>query len=99
MAAPKVKKRKGWLITWEGMPYRLAEVARPRIVAILKAQISDTTIEKVLPVLFISESHLMFSEKIGVAFTKPRASWLRRDFNGRISCGDHPHLWARRVRD
>jgi hypothetical protein len=81
------------------MPYALEDLGRPRVVAILKSHISETTVEKILPVLFISESPLTFSEKIGIAFATHRPSWLRRDFNGRISCGDHPHLWARRVRD
>jgi hypothetical protein len=99
MPTPKLKKRNAWLITWEGMPYALEDLGRPRVVAILKSHISETTVEKILPVLFISESSLTFSEKIGIAFATHRPSWLRRDFNGRISCGDHPHLWARRVRD
>jgi hypothetical protein len=99
MPTPKLKKRNAWLITWEGMPYALEDLGRPRVVAILKSHVSETTVEKILPVLFISESPLTFSEKIGIAFAAHRPSWLRKDFNGRVSCGDHPHLWARRVRD
>src|SRR6476646_6026981 len=95
MRTSKLKKRKAWLITWEGMPYALKDLGRPRVVAILKSQVSETTIEKILPALFISESPLTFSEKICIAFILHRPSWLRRDFNGRISCGDHPNLWAR----
>jgi len=62
MSARKPKRRNAWLITWEAVPsYRLKDIGRPRVVAILKPQISSTTIAKVLPILFMSESRLTFS--------------------------------------
>ena len=99
MRIPGAKRRSAWLITWEGVEYSLADLHRPRVVAILKSRISDHTIEKVLPILFTSESRLTFADKIGVSFLKQKAGWLQRDFNGRISCGTNPHLWARRVKN
>lgn len=99
MRIPRAKRRSAWLITWEGVEYSLADLHRPRVVAILKSQINNRTIEKVLPILFTSESHLTFTDKIGVSFLKQQARWLHRDFNGRISCGTNPHLWARRVKN
>ncbi len=69
MRTQKPKTRNVWLITWEAVPsYRLEDLGRPRIVAILKPQISDSTLKKVLPILFTSESRLTFTEKIGVSF-------------------------------
>ena len=100
MRARRPKRRNAWLITWEAVPsYRLEDLGRPRVVAILKPQISDSTIKKVLPVLFASESRLTFSEKIDVSFFAQQAFWLHKDFNGRFSCGKNPHLWARPVKD
>lgn len=69
------------------------------MVAILKPQISSSTIEKVLPILFTSESRLPFSEKISVAFFPQQKDWLHKDFNGHYSCGRNPYLWARLVKD
>jgi hypothetical protein len=100
MSAQKPKRRNAWLITWEAMPsYRLKDIGRPRVVAILKPQISSTTIAKVLPILFMSESRLTFSEKIDIAFFRQQKDWLHKDFNGRLSCGRNPYLWARLVKD
>jgi hypothetical protein len=100
MRARKPKRRNAWLITWEAVPsYRLEDLGRPRVVAILKPQISDSTIKKVLPILFASESRLTFTEKVGVSFLAQQTGWLHKDFNGRVSCGKNPHLWARRVKD
>jgi hypothetical protein len=100
MRARKAKRRNAWLITWEATPsYRLKELGRPRVVAILKPQISDETIKKVLPILFTSESRLTFTEKIGVTFFPQEEYWLHKDSNCRISCGKNPHLCARRVKD
>ena len=97
MRARRPKRRNAWLITWEAVPsYRLKDLGRPRVVAILKPQISDSTIKKVLPVLFTSESRLTFSEKIDVSFFAQQAFSLHKDFNGRFSWGKNPHLWARR---
>jgi hypothetical protein len=100
MRTQKPKTRNAWLITWEAVPsYRLEDLGRPRVVAILKPQISDSTLKKVLPILFTSESRLTFTEKIEVGFFAHQPLWLHKDFNGRLSCGTNPHLWARRVKD
>jgi len=100
MRARKAKRRNAWLITWEATPsYRLNDLRRPRVVAILKPQVSGDTIKKVLPILFTSESRLTFTDKIGISFFRQEPYWLHEDFNGRISCGRNPELWARLVKD
>ena len=100
MRTRKPKRHKAWLITWEAFPeHLLKDVKRPRVVAILKQKISDGTIEKILPVLFSSESRLTFTEKIGSSFFPHPPEWLHKDIQGRISCGKNPRLWARRVKD
>ena len=71
MRTPKLKKRKAWLITWEGMPYTLKDLGRPRVVAILKSQICETTIEKILPALFIN-TELLIQLDLGDSPTKGR---------------------------
>ena len=93
------KKRKAWLITWESSSEDyLADLNRPRVVAILNSVYSAHTIRTVLPVLFTSESKLTFGGKIGYSFRKQRCKWLR-DEAGSISCGDNPWLRARIVKD
>ena len=66
--------------------------------AILKPQIESSTIRKILPILFISESPLTFSEKIGHSFFKRPPGWIHHDLQS-ISCGHNPWLHARRVTD
>jgi hypothetical protein len=96
----KPKKRKAWLITWESSrDDYLKDLNRPRVVAILKSQLDSSTIKKILAVLFTSESHLTFSEKIGYSFCKQDRHWLRSDFNSIIRCGDNPWLQARLVKE
>ena len=87
------KKRKAWLITWESSRQDyLADLNRPRIVAILNPRYSSRTIKTVLPVLFISESQLTFGEKrSGISFGKQRRNWIR-DESESICCGDNPWL-------
>jgi hypothetical protein len=98
MRARKPKKRNAWLITWESSREDyLKDLQRPRVVAILKPQISSSTIRAVVRVLFTSESHLTFSEKIGYSFYRQSPSFLRTDFQGAICCGDNPWLHARHV--
>lgn len=102
MRTRKPKKRNAWLITWESSREDyLRDLKRPRVVAILKSQIDLNTIKKILPILFISESQLTFSEKIGHSFFKRPPGWLRHDLNSlhSILCGDNPWLYARRVID
>jgi hypothetical protein len=97
---PKPKKRKAWLITWESSrDDYLKDLNRPRVVAILKPQLDSSTIKKILAVLFTSESHLTFSEKIGYSFSKRDRHWLRSDFNSIICCGDNPWLQARLAKE
>ena len=99
MRPRKLKKRNAWLITWESpREDYLNDLQRPRIVAILKPQISSGTIKSLLPVLFTSESHLTFGEKISYSFYPRNPSWLRTD-NESILCGSNPWLWARPVSD
>jgi hypothetical protein len=99
MRSKTPKRRSAWLITWEAVPsYRLKDIGRPRIVSILKPQLSSTTIAKVLPVLFASESRLTLTEKIGISFFRQQPDWLHKGRTG-FSCGRNPYLWARQVRD
>jgi hypothetical protein len=77
----------------------LKGLRRPRVVAILKPQLSGDTIKNVLPILFTSESGLTFTDKIEISFFRQEPYWLHEDFNGRISCGRNPELWARLVKD
>ena len=99
MRTRKPKKRNAWLITWESpREDYLRDLQRPRVVAILKPQIDSSTIEKILPILFLSESRLTFSEKIGHSFFKQPLGWFHRDLQS-ISCGHNPWLHARRVTD
>lgn len=65
----KPKKRNAWSITWESSrDDYFKDLNRPRVVAILKPQLDSSTIKKLLPILFTSESHLTFGEKIGYGF-------------------------------
>lgn len=99
MRSQKPRKRTAWLITWESSRRDyLADLNRPRVVAILKPQISSSTIRQLLPVLFISESKLTFSEKIAYSFFRRHVRWLRDDLR-RICCGDNPWLEARLVKE
>ena len=68
----KPKKRNAWLITRESpREDYLRDLQRPHVVAIPKPQISSSTIKSLLPVLFTSESHLTFGEKIGLQLLSP----------------------------
>jgi hypothetical protein len=61
MRVKKPSKRNAWLITWESSrDDYLADLKRTQVVAILKPQLSSSTIAALLPVLFISESKLTF---------------------------------------
>ena len=97
MRSRKPRKLKAWLITWESSrDDYLRDLERPRVVAILRPQISSSTIKRILPVLFTSESHLTFSEKIGYSLCRQNQGWLRTDQQS-ICCGDNPWLMARPV--
>lgn len=99
MRIRKPKKRNAWLITWESRRKDyLRDLQRPRVVAILKPQIERTTIRKILPILFISESQLAFSEKISHSFFKRPPGWIHEDMQS-ISCGHNSWLYGRRVTD
>ena len=96
----KPKKRNAWLITWESSrDDYFKDLNRPRVVAILKPQLDPSTIKKMLPILFTSESHLTFGEKIGYSFCRRNPGWLRSDFNCVIYCGNNPWLQARLVKE
>jgi len=95
----KPKKRNAWLITWEAFPdYRLKDISRPRVVAILKPQLANCTIKIILPVLFISESRLTFSEKVSYSFFRQQKYWLY-EHSDTVSCGTNPSLYARKVKN
>lgn len=97
MRSRKPKRRNAWLITWESSREDyLKDLQRPRIVAILKPQVSSSTIRRILPVLFTSESPLTFGEKISYSFSRRTLNWLRTE-NESICCGDNPWLRARLV--
>ena len=99
MRPPKPKKRRAWLITWESFREDyLKDLARPRVVVILKPQLRSKTIKELLPILFISESHLTFTEKVGHGLYRHQPGWLREETEG-IFCGHNPCLWARLVTD
>lgn len=94
-----LRKKQSWLITWESSrDDYLADLNRPRIVAILRPQYSSQTIKSFLTVLFTSESMLTFSEKIGYSFSRHQSNWLREE-DGYIRCGHNPWLRARLVKD
>jgi hypothetical protein len=98
--AKKPKRYKAWLITWEfARQDYFDDLKRPRVVAILSARLTDSTIMKILPALYASEKGLTFTEKMGYTHSKPPTDWLRRDFNTRITTGGHPWLEARLVKD
>ena len=100
MRSAKPKKRNAWLITWESSREDyFKDLQRPRVVAILKPQVSSATIETLVRVLFTSESRLTFSEKVGYSFCRQNQSFLRKDFQGGIHCGSNPWLRARMVSD
>lgn len=99
MGTKRPKRRNAWLITWESPRQDYLEnLRRPIVVAILKPQLSDATIERVLPILFASESRLTFTEKIGHAFFKQHPRWLY-SYRQSIFCGDKPYLHARLVKN
>jgi hypothetical protein len=96
----KPKKRNAWLITWESSrDDYFKDLDRPRVVAILKPQLNPSTIKRILPILFTSESHLTFGEKISYSFSRRNSGWLRSDFNCVIYCGNNPWLQARIVKE
>lgn len=99
MGTKRPKKRNAWLITWES-PRRdyLEQLRQPVVAAILKPQLSDGTIERILPILFVSESKLTFAGKIDCSFCKQRPQWLYR-YQQSIYCGDNPYMHARLVKD
>jgi len=95
----KPKKRNAWLITWESSrDDYFKDLNRPRVVAVLKPQFESSTIRKLLPILFTSESHLTFTEKIGYSFCKRNPDWIRT-WQSIIYCGNNPWLEARIVKD
>lgn len=95
----KPKKRKAWLITWESSRRDYLEnLNRPIVVAVLKPQLSDDTIKRILPVLFASESKLTFAEKIGHGLMKQPPGWISRYCQSHF-CGNNPWLHARKVKD
>lgn len=99
MRSGKPKKRNAWLITWESSrDDYLKHLQRPRVVAILKPQISSATMKAILPILFTSESQLTFGEKISYSFRRRVLGWLRLEESS-ICCGDNPWLRARMVSD
>src|SRR5438309_11360361 len=99
MRRRKPKKRNAWLITWESSrDDYFKDLNRPRVVAVLKPQFESSTIRKLLPILFTSESHLTFTEKIGYSFCKRNPDWIRT-WQSIIYCGNNPWLEARIVKD
>jgi hypothetical protein len=99
MHSGQPKTRNAWLITWESSrDDYLRDLKRPRVVAILKPQISSATIKKILPILFTSESQLTFAEKINISLGRRGPNWIWSK-DGSICCGHVPWLCARIVRD
>jgi len=86
------------LITWESSREDyVRDLLWPRVVAILKPQLSSRRIKQFLALLYTSERQLTFSEKIGGSLCKPNPGFLRTDQDGRIYCGGNPWLCARVV--
>jgi hypothetical protein len=109
MRSRKPKTRNAWLITWESSRedylrdlnrprvVDLRDLNRPRVVAILKPQYDQSTIRRMLPVLYSSEKQLTFSEKIGYSFYRQSPSFLCYEQLS-ICCGENPWLRARPVK-
>ena len=98
MRSRKPKTRNAWLITWESSREDyLRDLNRPRVVAILKPQYDQSTIRRMLPVLYSSEKQLTFSEKIGYSFYRQSPSFLCYEQLS-ICCGENPWLRARPVK-
>jgi hypothetical protein len=94
----KANGRNAWLITWESSRRDyLQNLARPRVVRILRAQIQEPTVCRILPALWLSESKLSFSEKLNfVHEPKLTRDWLT-DEGPTIRYGGNPWLLARKV--
>ena len=92
---------KAWLITWEGISLKLCD--ENRIVAILSLRKSDDTIAKVMELLY-QRANSTASRMAHVA-NLPRLvdkAKRREEINGvphddRITCGDNPWLYGRKV--
>jgi hypothetical protein len=93
------KKRKAWLITWESSREDyLADLKRPKIVAILRSRTSLKTIKLLLPVLYSTESRLTFSQKITHSL-QPLNPHLHFSEMQSVCYGMNPWLRARPVLD
>lgn len=88
---------KAWLITWEWMGD--AAAVADRVAAILNPRWSGERVGTIVEFLYL-KCTANASEMAGYA-RRPRSNPYRaeRDFNGRITCGSHPWLYARLVTD
>jgi hypothetical protein len=92
-------KKSAWLITWESSREDyLADLKRPKIVAILKSRTPLKTIKLLLPILYSTESRLTFSQKLFHCF-RPRDSDSFFSEMQSICYGTNPWLRARHVSD
>jgi len=93
------KKRKAWLITWESpREDYLADLKRPRVVAILPSRTPLTTIKLLLPVLYSTESRLTFSQKMAHSLHPFQSDLFSSEMQS--ACyGMNPWLRARHVSD
>lgn len=93
------KKRKAWLITWESSREDyLANLKRPKIVAILKSRTPLKTIKLLLPILYSTESRLTFNQKIFHCFRPLNSDSIFLEMRS-ICYGTNPWLRARQVSD
>jgi len=93
------KKRKAWLITWESpREDYLADLKRPKVVAILPSRTPLKTIKLLLPVLYSTESRLTFSQKMAHSLQPFQSNLLSLEMQS-VCYGMNPWLLARQVSD
>ena len=92
-----------WLITWEEHPPGKRLAARERVVVILDPRMSSESVKTILEALHNSTEYTL-SEQAGFAnrrkFDPYPAEYTPFDgtvFQGRMTCGHNPYLYARLV--
>src|SRR5438105_14339781 len=104
----KTRGRTAWLITWEGSD--LERIEKPftkcKVVALLRAQLGEDSIEIFLRTLYSSESNSTLEEKLflGTANKDNLPHFFKKAFVGEYAgyyCGSYmkKYLYARKVKD
>ena len=102
MIMQKSKRKKGWIITWEGSEPRYRNGCK--VIAVLPSRFGVEQIKTMLPYLFIAEYGFTLDELVYYGFEIHKCRMLKeeyKDINPSIACGFFPksYLSARRVKN